>query len=236
MAAIDALAGKVRKPTSGKNPTSAVVLLHGYGSSGDDLIGLAPYFAGALPDTIFYAPHAPSPIEGGMFGGYQWFSLQYYTPDMLREGGMLPAQFFDLTAGEILQSAERLNTFLDQVLAENNLTADRLALVGFSQGTMMSLHVGPRRTQQLAGIVGFSGALMWPEKLQAELKTKPPAVLAHGTADEVVPAEATAAAEKALTAAGISCRVKLIPGMPHSIDESGAAFAAEFLTRVIGSR
>lgn len=234
MAVIDALAGKVRKPTSGKKPTSAVVLLHGYGSSGDDLIGLAPYFAGALPDTIFYAPNAPAPIEGGMFGGYQWFSLRYYDPNLLRGDGFLPAQFFDLTAGEILQSATRINTFLDQVLAEHDLAADRLALVGFSQGTMMSLHVGPRRTQQLAGIVGFSGALMWPEKLQAELKTRPPVVLAHGTADDVVPPEATEAAEEALAAADIDVHIKMIPGMPHSIDESGAAFAAEFLTRVIG--
>jgi phospholipase/carboxylesterase len=233
MTVIDALSGNVQNPASGKKPTSAVILLHGYGSSGDDLIGLAPYFARNLPDTIFYAPHAPSPFEGGMMGGYQWFSLRYYNPNLMRGDSTLASQFFDMIADELKTATSKLDTYLTQILDHHSLTADRLVLVGFSQGTMMSLHVGPRRAQQLGGIVGFSGMMMWPEKLAAEIKTKPPVALVHGTDDDIVPVEGTHSAEKTLTAAGIACRVKIIPGMQHGIDDSGAAFAAEFLKRVL---
>ena len=155
-------------PAAAGAPKSLVVLLHGYGSNGEDLIGLAPYWQSALPDTHFISPNAPEPCPGAP-GGYQWWALTSLSPQA-REAG-------------VRQAAPALNAFIDAQLARFDLAEDRLALVGFSQGTMMALHVGPRRERPLAGIVGFSGMLADPEALASEMATKPPVLLVHGDAD-----------------------------------------------------
>ncbi|MCB2106618.1 MAG: alpha/beta fold hydrolase [Rhodobacteraceae bacterium] len=216
-------------PASGGTAKQAVVFLHGYGASGDDLIGLAPYFARALPDAAFYSPHAPEPWEGGFFGGRQWFSLAGYDPDLLRHDG--PAR--QRLDGKILAGAENaapvLNAFLDDVLSHHGLAPDKLALVGFSQGTMMALHVGLRRPKRLAGIVGFSGAIAAPDRLPAEIKSRPPIILIHGAADPVVPVEALADVKNALRDSNVEFSAHVIPGLQHGIDDQGAALAAKFL-------
>jgi phospholipase/carboxylesterase len=224
--AIDYLDGPMLPPANGATATAAVVMLHGYGADGNDLIGLAPSFARVLPGTVFYSPHAPTPMDGG-FGGRQWFSLAGYDPERISRNpraaltGPLPQGMED--------SAARLRTFLDRILETHRLTMDRLALVGFSQGTMMSLHVGLRLRTPLAGIVGYSGALMAPDRLAAEIRSKPPVLLIHGTADPVVPMEALAEAESTLKAAGITVQSHRIPGLGHGIDMTGAALAEQFL-------
>ena len=234
MPTIDALKGpKPLLPAGGKAPTSIVVLLHGYGSNGDDLMGLTPFFASALPDTAFYSPNAPSSIEGGFMGGYQWFGLGGYDPQaMIRDPQHLTNTFKALRPGTEAAAAA-LNSYLDQVLAFHGLKANRLALLGFSQGTMMSLHVGLRRAEEIAGILGYSGALTGPDMLAGEIKSKPPVALVHGDADQVVPYQAMAAAEKTLTAAGVKVETHTVRGLQHGIDGEAAQFGAAFLKKVL---
>ena len=232
MATIDALKGPTLLP-QGKGATSVVLLLHGYGSNGDDLIGLAPFFARALPNTAFYSPNAPTPLEG-MPGGYQWFGLGNYDPGaMMRDPQRMTETFRALRPGTEA-AAVVLNTYLDQVLAFHSLKADRLALLGFSQGTMMALHVGLRRAEQIGAILGYSGALTGPDRLAAEIKSRPPVALVHVDADPVVPIQAMIEAEHTLTAVGVKYDSKVIRGLQHGIDGDGAQFGADFLKKHIG--
>lgn len=234
MATIDALKGPTLMPASGKPATSAVVLLHGYGSNGDDLIGLAPYFAGSLPETAFYSPNAPQRLEGGFMGGYQWFGLGGYDPAAIARDPNRLGEVFRAMRPGTSAAAAILDAFLDQVLAHHGFEPGRLALLGFSQGTMMALHVGPRRTKQLGGILGYSGALTGSDFLAAEIKSRPPVALVHGDADPVVPFQAMQAAEKALVGVGIACESRRVRGLQHGIDGEGAQFGAAFLKRTIG--
>jgi phospholipase/carboxylesterase len=215
-------------PASGRAARQAVVFLHGYGSNGDDLIGLAPYFAQGLPDAVFYSPHAPFPWEGGFFGGKQWFSLAGYEPDKLRTAAGAAELDRDFFAGAEAAAAH-LDPFLESVLARHQLPAAKLALVGFSQGTMMALHVALRRKPALAGVVGFSGALVGARRLARDIAARPPVLLVHGANDPVVPVEAMAGIVAALKANAVPVESHVIPGLEHGIDGAGAALAAKFL-------
>lgn len=206
-------------PASGGRAKSLVVLLHGLGADGNDLISLAPLWSRVLPDTAFVSPHAPFPCDMAPYGR-QWFSLLDRSPARVLAG--------------VQAAAPILDTFLDAELERHGLTPDRLALVGFSQGTMMSLFVAPRRAVAIAGVVGFSGALVGAEILAAELRARPPVLLVHGDADPIVPYERMAAAAAALDAAGISVETLTCPGLPHSIDEAGLQAGAEFLYDRLG--
>jgi phospholipase/carboxylesterase len=214
------LSGPSQPPASGGRPKQLVVLLHGYGSNGEDLIGLAPFFAQALPEAEFLSPNAPFPCELSSFG-FQWFGLEDRSPEMKLGGVRVAAQI--------------LEPFLDAELAKRGLSDGELALVGFSQGTMMSLHVGPRRSDRIGGILGFSGALIAPQLLAAEIRSKPPVFLVHGTADQVVPFGALAQAQQALRDAGIPVEAESRPGLTHSIDQVGAQLGALFLRRCFGT-
>jgi phospholipase/carboxylesterase len=191
-----------------------VVLLHGVGADGDDLIGLAPALARFLPHAAFVAPNGPEPCDMAPFG-YQWFSLQDRRPEALLRGVQVAAPLLD--------------AFLDEELARHNLDERRLALVGFSQGTMMSLYLAPRRAASVAAVLGFSGALLGAEALPAEVKSRPPVFLIHGDADEIVPVGALAAAVAGLRAADIPVRFEIRPGLPHAIDPDGIAHGGAFL-------
>ena len=203
-------------PAAGGRARSLVVLLHGLGADGHDLIQLAPHWAELLPSTAFVSPHAPFPCDMAPYGR-QWFSLQDRDPHRIRSG--------------VAAAAPILDAFLDATLEAHRLDDSALALVGFSQGTMMSLHVAPRRARAIAGVVGFSGALVGAEDLATELRSTPPVLLVHGDADQVVPFSAMAAALSALSAAGVEVTTERRPGLPHSIDEVGLEKAAAFLAR-----
>ncbi len=212
------LEGPSQPPRRGGKPKSLVVLLHGLGADGNDLISLAPYWAPLLPETEFLSPHAPFPCDMAPYG-YQWFSFQQRTPDAVLAGVRAAAPFLD--------------GFLDEVLAARGLDESRLALVGFSQGTMISLHVGLRRAKPVAGIVGYSGRLIGEDIVAEELRSKPPVLLMHGTADEIVPFESLALAEKELKALGVPVTTVRRPGLGHSIDEIELAKGGEFLKSVL---
>src|SRR5215469_5079921 len=151
---LPSLSGPVHKPASGGAPRQLVILLHGLGADGNDLIGLAPYWAPLLPEAEFVSPDAPFPCDMAPFGR-QWFSLQDRSPAAILAG--------------VRASAPILDAFLDDALAARELAPAQLALVGFSQGTMMSLYVAPRRTAPVAGVVGYSGALVGTDALAQEI-------------------------------------------------------------------
>lgn len=196
---------------------SMVVFLHGYGADGADLLGLADPLAPHLPDTVFLAPDAPDPCSGNPFGR-QWFPIPWLdgsTEDAARQG--------------LMQAAADLHAFLDKCLQDEGLTPDRLALVGFSQGTMMALHVAPRRPRPIAGIVAFSGRLLQPETLAAEALSKPPVLLIHGDADPVVPFADMHKAGQALTGAEFETFGHVMKGAGHGIAPDGLSVALSFL-------
>ena len=212
------LSGPSRPPAAGGKPRRLVILLHGLGADGNDLIGLAPYWAPLLPEAEFLSPNAPFPCDMAPYG-YQWYSSQDRSP---------AAQLAGVRA-----AAPILDAFIDEALAERGLDAAALALVGFSQGSVMSLYVGPRRAEQLAGIIGYSGRLVAPELLPAELRSRPPVLVVHGTEDPLVPFAALGEAEIGLKAAGIPVESLACPGIGHSIDEAGLRRGGQFLRDVL---
>lgn len=205
-----------REAASGK-AKSLVVFLHGYGADGADLLGLADPLAPHLPDTVFVAPDAPERCRGGGFG-FQWFPIPWLDGSSEAEA-----------AEGLAAAAADLDAFLDERLAAEGLPPEALALVGFSQGTMMSLHVAPRRKAAIAGIVAFSGRLLAPERLQAEAQVKPPVLLIHGDADPVVPFEDMGRAGEALTRAGFTTYGHVMKGTGHGIAPDGLSMALAFL-------
>jgi phospholipase/carboxylesterase len=219
MSSVLILSGPSAQPAAGGAPRSLVIFLHGYGSNGEDLIGLAPYWRDALPHTLFLAPNAPEPCPGAP-GGYQWWALSDLSPTARAAGVRKPAAVLD--------------AYIDAQLAAHGLAEDRLALVGFSQGTMMALHVGPRRQKALAGIVGFSGMLADPEALVSEVRSKPPVLLVHGDADPVLPVASLQAASSDLKQQGFEVSAYASPGLAHSIDAAGLRLGEDFLKRVLG--
>lgn len=201
---------------SGNKAKSLVILLHGYGDSGQGLISLAPYLQEALPDTLFLAPNAPYRCEIAP-SGYQWFSLKEYNPQMLLSGTEAAHPILD----------NYIDTAMDQI----GISADKLALVGFSQGTMMSLYTGPRRQKKIAGILGYSGALVGGGGLK--YTTKPPIHLIHGEVDSVVPVAAYHHARDILEKNQFKISGHTSPDLEHSIDERGMKSGQEFLVKIL---
>ncbi len=208
------------KPPENVEPQQLVILLHGLGADGRDLIGLAQLFAQSLPEAVFVSPDAPFPCDmapPGSMGGYQWFSLQDRNPEAILSG--------------VQEAAPIIEDFIGQQLEKYNLGADKLVLSGFSQGTMMSLYTGPRYPNKIAGVLGYSGALVGgdgftqdPDEFQ-----KPPVHLIHGEADDIVPVAAWHHAKETLEKAEFTVSGYTTPGLPHGIDEQGIASGGEFL-------
>ncbi|MGY9001107.1 MAG: alpha/beta hydrolase [Rhodospirillales bacterium] len=222
MNTIPSLVGPEFGPTDNNSDVKQlVILVHGLGADGSDLIGLAPYFSKVLPKARFLSPNAPELCDmapPGMQSGLQWFSLQQ------REEA-------DMLAGA--RSAEpTLNKFIDEQLEKYNLTEKELALIGFSQGTMLSLFIAPRRAKTMAGIVGFSGRLIGKEELANEITSHPPVVLINGDQDELVPINQQPIAAEILKASGITVHAHIRPGLGHSIDADGIQIACEFLKQI----
>ncbi len=202
-------------PRESGRPEQLVVLCHGVGADGHDLIDLAPHWAQALPHAAFVAPDAPEAYDMAPMGR-QWFSLADRSPPILAAG--------------VAVAAKALSGFIDAELGRLGLPPDAYALVGFSQGAMTVLYAGLRRTVPPRAIVAYSGALLAPESL-ADTAARPPVLLVHGEDDEVVPAARSRAAEEALRAAGVPVEALYCPRLGHGIDEAGLSMGALFLQR-----
>lgn len=207
------LQGPEHAPESG-NVKRLVIFLHGLGADGNDLISLADMID--LPDTQYVSPNAPFACDMAPYG-YQWFSLLDRTPARMLAG--------------IHIAAPMLNHYIDHQLARFKLTPKDVALVGFSQGAMMSLYTAPRRAEAIAGIVAFSGAMVGAETFDTEMKSKPPVCIIHGEQDEVVPFAAMGLAEKALRTQHVSVETHARPMLGHGIDPEGLDVATQFLRR-----
>jgi phospholipase/carboxylesterase len=204
-----------------------VVFLHGYGADGNDLIELGRAWQSLLPQAAFVSPHAPEPC-GQAPTGRQWFALTFRDPNERWVG--------------VNTAAPLLQRFLDAELNRHQLPPSALALVGFSQGTMMALHVGLRRATAPAAIVGYSGLLVEPpdnispEAFAAEITSRPPVLLVHGDRDDLIPPQALFQATQGLAALGVSAEWHLSPGVGHGIDAEGLRHGGEFLARRFGLR
>ena len=222
------------KPLQGR-ARQLVVLLHGYGADGNDLIELGAQWQRLLPQAAFVAPHAPGRIFGfppGLGGGRQWFGLDSYDPELLRRDPHHAAQIYAAMQAAAEEVAPQLDAFLDAELKHHGLAGDRLALVGFSQGTMMALHVGLRRVPSPAAILGYSGALLG-DRLREEIRGRPPILLVHGEADDIVPIEAMFAALQGLVDADFPARFHVCPGLGHGIDPDGLQLGGAFLAEAL---
>ncbi len=202
--------------------TSAVIFVHGYGANGADLLGLADPLAPHMPGTAFYSPDAADRLPGAPMG-LQWFPIPWL------DGSSEAAA----KAG-LLASAADLDAFIDKVLADEGLTPDRLILLGFSQGTMLSLQVAPRRAEPMAAVVGFSGRMLAPETLANETTARPPILLLHGDIDEVVPPQSLPEAGEALQGAGFEVYAHVMKGTGHGIAQDGLAAALGFMRERLG--
>ncbi|MGQ4274263.1 alpha/beta hydrolase [Terrihabitans sp. B22-R8] len=200
--------------------SSLVIFLHGYGADGNDLLGLGSEWARALPNTEFVSPHAPEVcIQNAQ--GRQWWDLSDRS-DEARWAG-------------VQRAAPRLDAFIDAEIKRTGLPASRIALVGFSQGTMMALHVGLRRADRLGAIVGYSGVIAGAEHLGAQIRSRPPVFLAHGTLDQVIPVDALVQTVEALAENGVPRKWHVAHGMAHGIDRVGLAAAADFLNSALST-
>lgn len=211
------LSGPMVGPLSGGPPKQAIVLLHGYGSDGQDLIGLAGYWRQMLPEAIFLAPNAPEPCRQNP-GGYQWFDIDPDRPDY-RDGGAAAAR-------------PVIVEFLADLWTQTGLDAGNTVLAGFSQGAMMALHTGLSLEQTLLGIVSFSGALIPPPALLDGRGAKPPVCLIHGANDPVVAPAQSIEARRELEQHGFTVRYHVEANAGHTITEDGLAFASAFVEEV----
>lgn len=211
-----------RAPLSGET-RSVVVFVHGYGANGADLLGLAEPLAEHLPDTLFVAPDAPENIPGYP-GGYQWFPIPWIDGSSEEEA-----------MNGLANASADLNAFLDALLVDEDLLPEQLVLFGFSQGSMISLHVAPRREDEIAGIVAFSGRLLHPDALADEVVVRPPVLLVHGDRDDVVPPQSLPQAAEALEAAGFKeVYAHIMEGTAHGIAPDGLSVALAFMRDKLG--
>ena len=215
------LTGPRAAPRSG-NATSLVILLHGYGADGNDLFGLAGPLSEHMPHTAFRSPNAPERSRVNPMG-YQWFPIPWLDGSSEAERD-----------SSIRRSAELLDQYLAEAMEEEGVEPAQTALLGFSQGTMMSLHVAPRRPDALACIVGFSGRILDGEAFVREARSKPPVLLVHGDQDEMIPVAALGEARGVLAEAGFTVRWHISRGVGHGIAPDGLGLALSFLREHLG--
>ena len=208
------ISGPIIEPSSGNPPKQMIIFVHGYGADGNDLIGLANYFQSTLPEAIFLSPHAPEACSMNP-SGYQWFDLTSTDPAVLWS--------------KILVAADHLNEFIDSKLLEYNIAEENLALIGFSQGTMMSLHVSLRRKNTMAAVLGYSGRLIGADLLKDDLISKPSIYLIHGDQDPMVPYQESLTAEKVLKEYSVDIKTHISEHTQHSIAEDGLRIGVDFL-------
>jgi len=219
MSDLPELSGPEVAPASGGPAKQLVIFVHGYGANGQDLISLAQYFAQVVPDAAFVSPDAPYRCDGAPMG-FQWYDVWMQDPaDRL---------------AAIRSTGEIFDNFVTAQLARHGLTEDKLVLIGFSQGTMMSLFTAPRREKAIAGIVGYSGRMESPETLKDEIRSRPPVVMVHGDSDELLAVSEMETAATTLRDCGVEIDTLVRPGLGHGIDEEGIRTGLAFVHNVLG--
>ncbi len=218
------LDGPRLRPRAGGKARQLVIFLHGYGADGNDLIDIGRAWQQFLPETAFVSPHAPERCPMAPMGR-QWFALTFRNPDERWIG--------------VSAAAPGVDRFLEAELERHELPASALALVGFSQGTMMALHVGLRRPVAPAAIVGYSGMLALPrdkgpDAVAAEIRARPPVLLVHGDRDDLIPVQALFQTAQDLATLGVAAEWHLSHGVGHGIDAEGLRHGGEFLARRFG--
>jgi phospholipase/carboxylesterase len=213
------LSGPMLPPASGQTPKQAVVLLHGYGSDGNDLIGLAPHWQGLLPDALFVSPNGPDQCRQ-LASGFQWFDVSF-------EGDRLARRQVG-----VMQARPVLVEFLEDLWSQTGIAPQDTILAGFSQGAMMALHVGLSLETPLMGIIGFSGAFLPPEGFGTAPLAQSPVCLIHGDLDTVVEPQHSADADAVLRQAGYDVRYHVSRGVAHGIAPDGLAFASDFIAQI----
>lgn len=226
---VQTITGPRLEAKSGR-PKQLVVLLHGYGADGKDLIEIGRQWRPWLPDAAFVAPNAPEPCAMSPMGR-QWFAISNRGLDE-RNGAA------ERWAG-VVKARPVVDAFLDSELARQGLDESRLSLVGFSQGAMMALHVGLRRARAPASIVGYSGMLVGPEHLDEATAcdargARPPVLLAHGDQDPLIPFEALFLCSEELAKADIPTQWHLSIGAGHGIDAGGLRHGGLFIAKGFG--
>jgi phospholipase/carboxylesterase len=207
------LTGPMKAPDAA-NPDALIVFLHGYGANGQDLFGMEPHFRRAAPTALIAAPNAPLDLPGAA-GGKMWFPITRIDPNEMARG--------------CAEASPAIHSYLDMLLHDHAIKPSRLILIGFSQGCMLTLHVGPRRADRPAGLIGFSGVLCDGERLLTEARHRPPVLLVHGQEDNVVPVGALYQSMQGLAAAGFFPLASIEPGLPHGIGNHGLQLALEFV-------
>ena len=215
------LSGHRAAPRSGRT-RSLVILLHGYGADGNDLFGLADPLSEHMPDTAFRAPNAPERSRVNPMG-YQWFPIPWLDGSSEAE-----------RETSLRRSVTLLDDYITEAMEAEGVAPAQTALLGFSQGTIMSLYVAPRRAVALACVVGFSGKLIESEALRREARSKPPVLLVHGDRDEMIPFDALEEARVGLAEAGFSVRWHVSRGVGHGIAPDGLGLALAFLREHLG--
>ena len=219
MSDLPELSGPEAAPASGGPAKQLIIFVHGYGANGEDLISLSRYYAQVAPDAAFISPDAPYRCDGAPMG-FQWYDVWMKDP-----AERLAA---------IRSTGEIFDNFVTGQLARHGLSEDKLVLIGFSQGTMMSLFTAPRRENAIAGIVGYSGRMESPDTLKAEIRSKPPVVMVHGDSDELLAVSEMETAAATLRDCGVEIDTHIRPGLGHGIDEEGIRVGLAFVQKVLG--
>lgn len=219
MSDLPELSGPEAAPASGGPAKQLIIFVHGYGANGEDLISLSRYYAQVAPDAAFISPDAPYRCDGAPMG-FQWYDVWMKDP-----AERLAA---------IRSSGEVFDNFVTGQLARHGLSEDKLVLIGFSQGTMMSLFTAPRRENAIAGIVGYSGRMESADTLKAEIRSKPPVVMVHGDSDELLAVSEMETAAATLRDCGVEIDTHIRPGLGHGIDEEGIRVGLAFVQKVLG--
>ena len=196
-----------------------VLFLHGYGSSGADLMNFADFWEASMPNVAFVAPDGPTPAKEG---GFQWVG---------KRPGADPKLYDDAVAVQPI-----IDVFVDEELARLNLDASRLAIVGFSQGTLMTLHMGLRRKVAPAALLGYAGGLVGRERLAEEMTARPPVMLINGELDELAPVYGMHVAVKALSEAGVVVAGQAVPNLDHAVNADALIFGGRFLLSAFAYR
>lgn len=219
MSDLPELSGPEAAPASGGPAKQLIIFVHGYGANGEDLISLSRYYAQVAPDAAFISPDAPYRCDGAPMG-FQWYDVWMKNP-----AERLAA---------IRSTGEIFDNFVTGQLARHGLSEDKLVLIGFSQGTMMSLFTAPRRENAIAGIVGYSGRMESADTLKAEIRSKPPVVMVHGDSDELLAVSEMETAAATLRDCGVEIDTHIRPGLGHGIDEEGIRVGLAFVQKVLG--